>query len=67
MSQPAISDDHSPPCLSVRPDQAARLLNLSRSALYTLLSSGQIKSRRAGKARLIAITELERWLAANDD
>ena len=49
--------------LSVRPAIAARMLSVSRSAIYDLLNSGQLRSRACGSARLIPVGELERWLA----
>ena len=48
--------------LAVRPDEAAALLRLSRSAFYQLLSRGEIPSVRVGRARLIPITAIRKWL-----
>jgi excisionase family DNA binding protein len=48
--------------LSVRPATAARMLSISRSAVYEMLSRGQIRSCTCGSARLIPVTELVRWL-----
>lgn len=50
--------------LAVRPREAAQLVGLSRSQLYELMATGQIKARKQGVATLIEISELERYLAS---
>jgi len=44
-------------------DTAARL-DLSRSSIYELLKSGDLKSLKIGRRRLIERTEIERFLAS---
>jgi excisionase family DNA binding protein len=52
--------------LAVPPAEAARLASLSRTKLYEILGTGELKSFKVGARRLIRIAELERWLAANE-
>ncbi|HEX3731445.1 MAG TPA: helix-turn-helix domain-containing protein [Mycobacteriales bacterium] len=48
---------------SVRPAQAARLLNICRDTVYTLLRSGALRSVKVGRARLISIAAIEEFLS----
>jgi excisionase family DNA binding protein len=41
--------------------QATKMIGLSRSALYKLLSSNEIRSVKIGRRRLIDLDSLERW------
>lgn len=54
--------DAHPAPLAVRPEEAAALIGVSRASLYRLLAAGEIPSRRAGRARLVAVRHLEDWL-----
>jgi excisionase family DNA binding protein len=52
--------------LAVPPEEAAPLISVSRSTFYELLSDGLIKAVPVGKRkRIVAITELQRYLAEN--
>jgi excisionase family DNA binding protein len=42
--------------------EAAKLLSLSRSAVYMLLATGRLKSVRVGRARRIPAAELHRFV-----
>ena len=50
------------PKLAYRPAEAARLLGLSRETIFGLLKRGQLKGFRIGTARLIAASELSRYI-----
>lgn len=50
--------------LALRPTEAAKTLGISRAQLYRLLQGGSIQSFRVGKMRLIAYSELERFVTA---
>jgi excisionase family DNA binding protein len=43
---------------------ALRLVEVGRSYLYELLSSGAIRSVRAGKRRLVDVSSLNKWAAS---
>ena len=49
--------------LLVRPEEAARMLNVGRSTLYELLASGEIKSVKIGRSRRVAVESLRQWVA----
>ena len=51
---------------SVRPTEAARLLGVSRETVYVLMRSGQLRSVRLGRARLIPVAALDELLASQD-
>lgn len=51
----------SPP-LCVTPTEAAKLLSIGRTKMYSLLKSGKIPSIRVGRKILIPTAELEAWL-----
>jgi len=44
-------------------EEAGRVLGLSRTKVWDLLSSGRLRSVRIGRARRIARSELERFIA----
>jgi excisionase family DNA binding protein len=50
--------------IAYRPPEAAAALGLSRSHLFQLLASGDIRSTRVGGIRLIPREALEEWLSA---
>lgn len=47
---------------SVGPDVAGKMTGLTRSAIYTAIANGELKSFKYGKRRLILIKELECWI-----
>ncbi len=51
-----------PQPLCVTPSEAAQLLSVGRTKMYTLLKCGEIPSIRVGRKILIPIKELEAWL-----
>jgi excisionase family DNA binding protein len=52
--------------LSVSVDDAALLLGLSRSNLFKLLESGEIRSVKVGSRRLVPRKALDEFLAGRD-
>ncbi|AAO53833.1 helix-turn-helix domain-containing protein [Pseudomonas syringae group genomosp. 3] len=57
MSQLAVT-----PQLSVSVEEAARLVGHSRSGIYEVIASGDLKAFKLGKRRLILMTELRAWI-----
>ncbi|WP_319825812.1 helix-turn-helix domain-containing protein [Thalassovita sp.] len=51
--------------LAVSPNEAARICSIGRTTLYAALSSGELKSIKLGKRRLILIETLREWLRNN--
>jgi excisionase family DNA binding protein len=49
--------------LAYRPDEAADLLGISRELVHDLLRTGQLRSVKAGRRRLIGKHHLEEFLA----
>ncbi|WP_213876133.1 helix-turn-helix domain-containing protein [Pseudomonas sp. dw_358] len=50
------------PQLSVSVEEAARLVGHSRSGIYEVIASGDLKAFKLGKRRLILMTELRAWI-----
>lgn len=50
--------------LLLRPEEAARLLDLGRSTLYQLIGGGELPSVTIGRARRIPLAALRAWIAA---
>ncbi len=53
--------------LAVSPAEAARLIGIGRTKLYEALSSGDLRSFRFGRRRLIRVSELEAWINSFED
>jgi excisionase family DNA binding protein len=51
---------------SVRPAEAAALLGVCRDTVYVLIRSGQLRSVKAGRARLIPLKAIKEFLSATD-
>jgi excisionase family DNA binding protein len=50
--------------LLLRPEEVARALSISRSAVYRLISDGQIPSVRVGKSVRVPRVAIAEWLNA---
>lgn len=48
--------------LSVSVEEAARLTSHSRSGIYEVIASGELKAFKLGRRRLILMTELKAWI-----
>jgi excisionase family DNA binding protein len=48
--------------ISVSVEEAAQRLGSTRTAVYELIARGTLRSFKIGKRRLIAVTELERFV-----
>ena len=55
-----------PAPLAVAPDEAARVAGIGRTTLYRAISSGELKSLKIGKRRLIAVETLRTWLLSHE-
>ncbi len=49
--------------LAIRPKQLPEIVGLSRAQCYKLLADGTIPSVRTGRAILVPLDRLRRWLA----
>jgi excisionase family DNA binding protein len=52
--------------LAVSPGEAARLAGLGRTTIYEALGSGDLKSMKIGKRRLITVAALRDWLSSHE-
>jgi excisionase family DNA binding protein len=57
------SADEPPPPLLLRVSEAARLLSISRTGMYGLIGSGQVRAIHVGRSVRISRAELDRFLA----
>jgi excisionase family DNA binding protein len=48
--------------LSVSVEDAASIVGYSRSGIYEVIASGDLKAFKLGKRRLILMTELRAWI-----
>lgn len=48
--------------LAVSVEEAARVVGYSRSGVYELIASGDLKAFKLGRRRLILMTELKAWI-----
>lgn len=51
------------PRLAFSPDETAELLGISPELVYDLIRTGQLKSRKAGRRRLISRASIDSFLA----
>jgi excisionase family DNA binding protein len=51
------------PSILLRPEEVARMLRVSRSAVYALLASGELQSFTIGRRRRIPRSELDKYVA----
>ncbi len=52
--------------LAVSPAEAAQMLGLGRTKFYELMGANEIASMKIGTRRLIRVSALEDWLAAQE-
>jgi hypothetical protein len=50
------------PLLSVRPEKASEMTDTSRTRIFQAIRNGELTARKAGKATIIEIDELRRWV-----
>ncbi len=48
--------------IAVGPADAARMLSLSRTQVYRLVSAGELRICKVGSRSLLPVADLERWL-----
>ena len=61
-----MSDTSALQVLQHTPEEAARVLRLSRTTIYELLKSGQLRSYKVGRSRRIPATALAEFVASRD-
>lgn len=49
--------------LAVRVSEAARMMGIGRTSLYKEISASRLKVRKAGRKTLIAVADIQVWLA----
>ncbi|HLL68858.1 MAG TPA: helix-turn-helix domain-containing protein [Micromonosporaceae bacterium] len=59
VSRPPVE---APPKLAYRPETAAKMLDIGRTTLYSLMSSGELETIKIGRARLIPAAALDRFI-----
>jgi excisionase family DNA binding protein len=52
--------------LAYRPEQVSNLTGLSRGKIFQLIASGELESRKIGKARLVLARSLEKLLEGGE-
>ena len=55
-------DNTKPQSLLLKPEDAARLLGISRSTVFDLIAHGKIKSLKIGRSRRILQSEIEKFI-----
>lgn len=51
--------------LLIKPKEAAQMLAISKTTMYEMLTTGEIRSVRIGRSIRIPIRELEQWIQEN--
>jgi excisionase family DNA binding protein len=46
----------------LRPSEVVQLTGLSKSTVFAALYSGELKGHRVGRAWLVAVEDVERWV-----
>lgn len=62
-----ITLESSSEVLAVSVTKAAEMVGLSRATLYPTVMAGELKSFTIGRRRLVAVSELRRWLTEHAD
>ena len=52
--------------LSYRPEQVSSLTGLSRGKIFQLIASGELESRKVGKARLVLARSVEKLIEGGE-
>lgn len=61
-----MSTTPTPQPLGYRPEQVAALTGLSRTTVFALLKSGELESRKIGKARIVLARSVEKLLEGGE-
>jgi len=56
------TEDSRVPALAYRVDEAAEAVRLSRSQIYELIRSGQLRTIKLGRRRLVPVQELSNYI-----
>lgn len=49
--------------LAVSVDEAAEMIGCSKSKLYAVIASGELRARKQGRRTLLEVAEIQRYLA----
>lgn len=60
---PPIPDAANPPCLALRPAEAAKALGIGQRLLWSKTNAGEIPHLRIGRAIVYPVDLLRTWLA----
>jgi excisionase family DNA binding protein len=52
------------PRLALSPDEAARSAGVARTRIFKAIADEELQARKSGRATLIEITELARWIGS---
>jgi excisionase family DNA binding protein len=52
--------------IAVPPGEAARIAGVGRTTIYSAIGSGELRSLKVGKRRLIEVEALRAWLHAHE-
>lgn len=55
-----------PTPLAYRPEQVSTLTGLSRGKIFQLIASGELESRKIGKARLVLARSVEKLIEGGE-
>lgn len=61
-----MSTTPTPQPLGYRPEQVSALTGLSRTTVFALLKSGELESRKIGKARIVLARSVEKLLEGGE-
>jgi excisionase family DNA binding protein len=64
MQKAKQNDDAPVPRIALTPEEAAVATGVARTRIFEAIRSGSLTCRMDGKARLIEVDELRRWLKA---
>ncbi|HWV36880.1 MAG TPA: helix-turn-helix domain-containing protein [Vulgatibacter sp.] len=59
-----MEKEHTNTPMAVRPEQAARMIGVGRTKVFELIAAGEIRAFYVGRARLIDVADLRRFLDA---
>lgn len=61
-----MKTNQTPQPLGYRPEQVSALTGLSRTTVFALIASGELESKKIGKARVVLARSVEKLLGAGE-
>jgi len=52
--------------IAVRPNEAARLIGVSRDVIFAAIAAGELRSAKCGGARLISVEALREFVESHE-